>query len=180
MYYYIPQNAWGLVDQEHYDVAGFYSQQGGGCRPVALWCEGAQRGAYTHFDGNLNAVSQNLMEWLADNDNENTIMVYTADVHDANAILAQLNAIGYCTCAIVEGANQHGFWGCHFTDAGPAWVDEIQIPEDDKTMTPGSWSNYWFGAPEWMTFNSAIIDSLTGFIANYNGRFYFDFDSDSD
>ncbi|MGH6871039.1 MAG: hypothetical protein ACREHE_05975 [Rhizomicrobium sp.] len=178
MYYYIPQNSWGLVDQAHYQTAGFYSSPGGACRPAALWCQAAQRGAYTHFDGNVNAISQSLVQWLANNNAGNTIDVYCGDADYANDLLGQITAIAYCPGAVVANANPDGYWGCDFTDVGPVWVDDTGIDEDEKVRAPDNWSDYWDDAPDWIptgTFTSAIVDQLQGFFANYNGQFYFDF-----
>ncbi|HTQ14630.1 MAG TPA: hypothetical protein VMH86_12220 [Rhizomicrobium sp.] len=183
MYFYIPQNAWGLVDQEHYATVGFYSQPGGACRPVALWCEAAQRGAYTHFDGNEQAVSENLAAWLAGDSDASIVNVYANDAEHAVDIQNQILTTGVCQAAVVADANPEEYWGCHFTEAGPEWVDDTDIPAEEKTRTPASWSDYWPGAPTWMetgAFTGAIVAPLAGFIANYNGRFYFDFAEDQD
>jgi hypothetical protein len=179
-FYYIPQNAWGLVEQAYYEAAGFYSGQGGGCRPVVLWCALAQRGGYTHFDGNAQAVNEPLVDWFANGDDANVISIYTNDAEYAENIRAQILATGFYGenedgVVIVEGSNPEGYWGCAFTEAGPNWLNANEI---DGVPTPPEWSEYWNGAPEWVSngsFNNAITDQLKGFIANYNGKFYFDF-----
>lgn len=185
-FYYIPQNAWGLVEQAFYEAVSFYSQQGGGCRPVVLWCAPAQRGAYTHFDGNLHAVNRALVDWLANGEDTNVIAIYTNDAGYAADIRGQILATGFyddngeAAPVIIPDANPDGFWGCRFTQDGPNWLDS---GDQEEVRIPASWSDYWDGAPEWNgtgTFSTAIIDDLKGFIANYNGKFYFDFHEDED
>jgi hypothetical protein len=170
-FYYSPQNAWGLVDGEHWANLGFYSQPGGSCRPVALWCQDTQRAAYTHYDGGANgALTTEIADWLVDDNKGYNIQISTEDIQDYNSIIAKLH--GYQT-AFIKNENI-GTWHCRFTQEGAQWLEQGE-PEQ---RTPVSWSEYWNGAPEWVTsgtFSNAIVDQLVGFIANYNGHFYFDF-----
>ncbi|WP_371182346.1 hypothetical protein [Xanthomonas sacchari] len=178
-YYYIPQNAWGLVDADGAQNVGFYSALGGPCSPVAIWCEATSRAAYTHFDGNQHAVSAALADWLSDGSAHHELNVLGFHQPHLDAIKAQLEAV-------LEGAHvatlpeQEQFWGFRIDANTPVWVDERELPPEDLVEIPDSWHGYWDGAPEWVnggTFTNAIADQLTGFIANYNGRFYFDFDA---
>lgn len=177
-YYYIPQNAWGLVSQAHYAAVAFFSTPGGPCRPVSLWCGTSQRGAFTHFDGNAHAVTPQLAEWLADDNAAATINIYASNTDDADAILSQLDAIAVCNRVIMPGTNPDIDWACSFGDTGPLWHD-ADGQGIAKVHAPGAWSDYWPGAPDWnddgSTFTNVIIHNLTGFFANYNGRYYFDF-----
>jgi len=179
-YYYIPQNAWGLVDACEERNTGFYSRPGGPCSPVAIWCKATARAAYTHFDGYAQAVDAALADWLADNGAQNGLSVHGYDQSHLDEIKAQLEVAlqGAQVTTLRDDPNQ--YWAFMIdTDAGqPVWVDEDDVPDEALVPLPDSWHDYWAGAPDWRygpTFTSAISDALTGFIANYNGRFYFDF-----
>jgi hypothetical protein len=179
-YYYIPQNAWGLVDASEEQNTGFYSQPGGPCSPVAIWCQATARAAYTHFDGNAQAVDAALADWLADSAAQNGLSVHGCHQPHLDEIKAQLEAAfhGAQVTTLCDDPGQ--YWGFMIdTDAGqPVWVDEMTLPDEDLFPLPDAWRGYWAGAPDWAngpTFTSAISAALTGFIANYNGRFYFDF-----
>jgi hypothetical protein len=170
-FYYIPQNAWGLVEGAHWAEVCFYSQPGGSCRPVALWCLETGRAAYTHYDGGeRGAVTTQLADWLVDDNPDREIFVSTEEEDDYTAIT--VNLADYKKSFVKN--TDIGTWHCRFTLGGVQWMEQ-GLPE---LRTPPSWSDYWPGAPDWVnggTFSNAITDQLSGFIANYNGHFYFDF-----
>ncbi|EDP95014.1 hypothetical protein U8527_08290 [Kordia algicida OT-1] len=174
-YYYIPQHSWGLYDQaEDGNITGFYSAQGGPCRPVTLWCSATNRGAFAHWDDD-SLMTENLLYWLVNGDYENQITIYTTEdaMDEVNASILAINA----DTQILHDEIEIGIWGFTFDgDFGPIDVDNI--PDNDLEEMPVNWSDYWGNAPDWQngsTFSAQIILAINGFFANYNGRYYFDF-----
>jgi len=174
MYYYIPQHSWGLVENPNNEgVHGFYSGQGGPCRPVALWCNTTNRGAFAHWDI-PNLVTQNLINWLKNYTDGNQIDVYTTE----DNMQEVMNSIQVFTQNVANaGFTEPATWGFTFAEVR-APIEVADIENDDKTDVPDIWSDYWDGAPDWQngsTFTAEFIPAVDGFFANYNGRYYFDF-----
>ncbi len=177
MYYYIPQHSWGLVEYPNEIVQGFYSEAGGPCRPVALWCEETSRGAFAHWD-DPELITQNLIDWLNNYVPENKIIVYTTQDNkkDVEERINELSEATEFTTTPIE----NGIWG--FTFLGDrAAISVNDILEEDMENLPAEWQAYWPGAPDWKdgsTFAAQFILAVNGFFANYNGRYYFDFNGD--
>jgi|GEM_PF-1957821 len=175
MYYFIPQHSWGLTNNDEENVTGFFSHPGGPCRPVSLYCEQTNRGAFAHWDDD-SMMTEELLDWLID-DGNNPIQIYTTEdtMEEVVARIRELNA----EIDVIQHQIGVGIWG--FTFKGNlAPIDVDHIPEENRVDMPVNWSQYWEnGAPDWqnsVTFTSGVILNLNGFFANYNGQYYFDFE----
>lgn len=176
MYFEIPQHSWGLCQEPDFQGEGFYSNYGGPCASVALWYAATNRGAYAHWDV-PDVLTIQLIEWLIDENNDNLLSVYTDAGLMEEEVLNKITEIA--PDVQTNFIPIQGEWAFRFSaPVGPVELNDI--PEEERENYPFSWREYWAGAPDWSDGSSTfsadiIINHLNGFFANYNGKYYFDF-----
>lgn len=130
-YYYVPQNAWGLLDEDFSSANGLYSESGGSCTPVALYCKDTRRLMFTHSDENGGTpLSVELAQWLTDLNMSNIIEISASNDNDRNIYITKINNLTTEQGAVFQGQigsvqNANVFWCCSLssTTNEPLWVD---------------------------------------------------------
>ena len=167
-YYYVPQNAWGVLDAEFSNTNGLYSEHAGPCTPVALYCIATGRLIFTHSDVNLGTpLSEKIVQWMIDYE-ANKIFVSATSAAETQLYIGKLNTIEH-DVGRQGPINESTSWYCNLSD-GLVWVNSVS-PNDEEITLPDSYAMAFPNIGETMT-SYIVNNNELPFVSSFNDKFF--------
>ena len=171
-YYYVPQNAWGALDENFAKTNGLYSEESSPCSPVALYCPKKLRLLFTHSDpDNGTPLSDEIVDWMNDGDTNNKIFVSAIKSHICEMYVDKINSLISVKSAESGPINDKQCWYCFLDNEGKiVWVD-YRAPNKTEIKLPFSYDDAFPNIGVTMK-NYIISNKSEPFVTSLNDKFF--------